>query len=114
MDKKTLAKMNSDLEARRSAKFGRRIDDGAFDGIEKVISKRRKQGGLGFGADVVSRDKEDRAELLADIQPHDLLKFGIIKLQFFNSIAPSGKISRLLWNKTQQFLPSNLPARAVP
>jgi len=54
------------------------ICGGAFDGIEKVISKRKTQRGIGFGAPVVSKTKEDKAELLSDIQPHDLLKFGII------------------------------------
>ena len=54
------------------------ICGGAFDGIEKVISKRKTQRGIGFGASVSSKEKEDKAELLRDIQPHDLLKFGII------------------------------------
>ncbi len=54
------------------------ICGGAFDGIEKVISKRKTQRGIGFGAPVASKEKEDKAALLADVQPHDLLKFGII------------------------------------
>lgn len=54
------------------------ICGGAFDGIEKVISKRKTQKGIGFGSEVVSKTKQDKAELLSDIQPHDLLKFGII------------------------------------
>lgn len=54
------------------------ICGGAFDGIEKVISKRKTQKGIGFGSAVLSREKENKAELLSDIQPHDLLKFGII------------------------------------
>ena len=54
------------------------ICGGAFDGIEKVISKRKTKSGIGFGSNVVSKENEDKAALLADIQPHDLLKFGII------------------------------------
>ncbi len=54
------------------------ICGGAFDGIEKVISKRKTQKGIGFGSELSSLDKKDQAELLSDIQPHDLLKFGII------------------------------------
>ncbi len=54
------------------------ICGGAFDGIERVVSKRKTQNGIGFGSEVSSKSTEDKAELLADIQPHDLLKFGII------------------------------------
>ncbi len=54
------------------------ICGGAFDGIEKVVSKRKTQNGIGFGSEVSSKSKEDKEALLADIQPHDLLKFGII------------------------------------
>jgi len=54
------------------------ICGGAFDGIEKVVSKRKTKNGIGFGSDVSSKKNEDKFELLADIQPHDLLKFGII------------------------------------
>ncbi len=54
------------------------ICGGAFDGIEKVVSKRKTKNGIGFGSDVSSKSTEDKAELLSDIQPHDLLKFGII------------------------------------
>ncbi len=54
------------------------ICGGAFDGIEKVISKRKTKKGIGFGSEISSKEKEDKAELLADVQPHDLLKFGII------------------------------------
>ena len=53
------------------------ICGGAFDGIEKVISKRKTQKGIGFGSEIASKN-EDKAALLSDIQPRDLLKFGII------------------------------------
>jgi ATP-dependent Clp protease ATP-binding subunit ClpX len=54
------------------------ICGGAFAGLEKIISQRGKGSAIGFGADV--RDDEQRAvgELLREIEPEDLLKFGLI------------------------------------
>lgn len=54
------------------------ICGGAFAGLEKIISQRGKGSAIGFGADV--RDDDDRAvgELLMEIEPEDLLKFGLI------------------------------------
>lgn len=54
------------------------ICGGAFDGIEKLVDNRTGGRGLGFGAEVRRADDLDRTKLLQDIQPHDLLKFGII------------------------------------
>ncbi len=54
------------------------ICGGAFDGIDKVISKRTAKGGIGFEAQLSSKEKANITELLKAIQPHDLLKFGII------------------------------------
>lgn len=54
------------------------ICGGAFDGIEKLVDSRTGGRGLGFGAEVRRADDLDRTKLLQDIQPHDLLKFGII------------------------------------
>jgi len=54
------------------------ICGGAFDGIDKIIEKRSGAGTLGFGADVKSREKRNVGEVLADIRPEDLLKFGLI------------------------------------
>ena len=55
------------------------ICGGAFDGIDKIIEKRNGAGSMGFGADVKSRDtKKNVGEVLADIRPEDLLKFGLI------------------------------------
>lgn len=54
------------------------ICGGAFDGIEKIIQKRSGKQGLGFGASVTSRKEADISELLAKIEPHDLMKFGLI------------------------------------
>lgn len=54
------------------------ICGGAFDGIEKIIKNRTGKQGLGFGAEVASKKDEDVSKLLAKIEPHDLMKFGLI------------------------------------
>ena len=54
------------------------ICGGAFDGLDKIIAKRTDKSALGFGADVQSKQKKDVGKLFAQVQPHDLLKFGII------------------------------------
>ncbi len=54
------------------------ICGGAFDGIDKIIEKRSGGGGMGFGSEVRSKEKRNVGEVLADIRPEDLLKFGLI------------------------------------
>ena len=54
------------------------ICGGAFDGLDKIIEKRTDKSQLGFGADVRSKQKRDVGALFKQVQPHDLLKFGII------------------------------------
>ena len=54
------------------------ICGGAFDGLDKIIEKRTDKSALGFGADVRSKQKKDVGALFKQVQPHDLLKFGII------------------------------------
>ena len=54
------------------------ICGGAFDGLDKIIEKRTDKSSLGFGAEVKSRQKKDVGALFKQVQPHDLLKFGII------------------------------------
>jgi ATP-dependent Clp protease ATP-binding subunit ClpX len=51
---------------------------GAFDGLEKVIRNRSEKGGIGFGAEVKSRDAESTADTLKNVEPEDLIKFGLI------------------------------------
>ncbi len=51
---------------------------GAFDGLDKVIRNRTEQAGIGFGAEVKSRDSKDVSENLRMIEPEDLIKFGLI------------------------------------
>ena len=54
------------------------ICGGAFDGLDKVIEKRTGKQGIGFGAEVKSKINKDTSELLKQVEPHDVLKFGII------------------------------------
>jgi len=54
------------------------ICGGAFDGIDKLISARTGNKNMGFGAEVRSKDKKQIGELLRQILPEDLLKFGLI------------------------------------
>jgi len=54
------------------------ICGGAFDGLEKIIEKRLDKKGIGFGAEIESKRERDVGRLLKEVQPHDLLKFGII------------------------------------
>ena len=54
------------------------ICGGAFDGLEKIIEKRLDQKSIGFGANVQGRKDKDLSRILHEVQPHDILKFGII------------------------------------
>lgn len=55
------------------------IVGGAFDGLEKVIRARSEKGGMGFGAEVRSKDdRKSITRVLRDVQPEDLIKFGLI------------------------------------
>ena len=54
------------------------ICGGAFDGLEKIIERRLDQKSIGFGADIQSKKEKDISKILHQVQPHDILKFGII------------------------------------
>ena len=52
---------------------------GAFDGLDKVIRARSEKAGIGFAAEVKSRDdRKDMTKVLRDVQPEDLIKYGLI------------------------------------
>jgi len=51
---------------------------GAFSGLEKIIGARGKGSSIGFGADVRSPDERTTGDLLKNVEPEDLLKFGLI------------------------------------
>ena len=54
------------------------ICGGAFDGLDKIIERRSDRSAIGFGSELKSKDSRDVGELFSLVQPHDLLKFGII------------------------------------
>ncbi len=55
------------------------ICGGAFSGLEKIIQNRSEKGGIGFGAEVKSKeDKKAIGQILLDAEPEDLIKFGLI------------------------------------
>lgn len=54
------------------------ICGGAFDGLDKIIEKRTRKSSIGFGADIQSKAEKDIGSLLKEIEPEDLLKFGLI------------------------------------
>ena len=54
------------------------ICGGAFDGLEKVIQQRTQKSGIGFSAEVVAKDSRGVGELLSEVEPEDLIKFGLI------------------------------------
>ena len=54
------------------------ICGGAFAGIEKIISKRSQKSSIGFGATVVAKEEKGIGEIMKQVQPEDLLKYGLI------------------------------------
>ena len=55
------------------------ICGGAFDGLEKIIRRRSEKGGIGFGAEVSSKDEgKSVSTLFKEVEPEDLIKFGLI------------------------------------
>ena len=54
------------------------ICGGAFAGLEKIIAQRRQGTSIGFGAEVRGPDERKTGEILRDLEPEDLLKFGLI------------------------------------
>jgi ATP-dependent Clp protease ATP-binding subunit ClpX len=54
------------------------ICGGAFDGVDKIIEHRLDKRALGFGAEIQSKKERNVGQLMAEIQPQDLLKYGII------------------------------------
>ena len=54
------------------------ICGGAFDGLDKIIESRLDRKSMGFGAELKSKNDVDESKILREVQPHDILKFGII------------------------------------
>ena len=60
------------------------IVGGAFDGLDKIIQARVGKKSMGFGADIKSSTENTMGQLLKELQPEDLLKFGLIPEIFKN------------------------------
>jgi len=54
------------------------ICGGAFDGLEKVIQNRTEKSGIGFAASVHSKSEKRAADMFREVEPEDLIKFGLI------------------------------------
>jgi ATP-dependent Clp protease ATP-binding subunit ClpX len=54
------------------------ICGGAFDGLEKIIRNRSEKVGIGFSANLVKREDKEIGKVLSDVEPEDLIKFGLI------------------------------------
>lgn len=54
------------------------ICGGAFDGLAKIIGERSEKGGIGFSASVKNKSEEATAAVLQDVEPSDLVRFGLI------------------------------------
>ena len=61
------------------------ICGGAFAGLDKIIAGRNSGAGIGFGANVRDPDERNISELLVDLEPEDLIKFGLI-LEFIGRL----------------------------
>src|SRR5207244_2045511 len=70
------------------------ICGGAFAGIEKIIESRIGHKGVGFGADIRRSDEKDLGNILAQVFPEDLLKFGLIP-EFVGRLPVIGPVSNL-------------------
>ena len=51
---------------------------GSFDGLDKIIEKRVSKGSVGFGADIVSKKDIKKDQIFSQVEPDDLIKFGLI------------------------------------
>ena len=54
------------------------ICGGAFEGLDKIVERRVSNKSMGFGAEIKSRKERNQGELLALVEPDDLLRFGLI------------------------------------
>jgi len=54
------------------------ICGGAFDGLDKVIERRVSKSSIGFGSEVYSKNDVDKDEIMAQVEPDDLIHYGLI------------------------------------
>jgi ATP-dependent Clp protease ATP-binding subunit ClpX len=79
------------------------ICGGAFAGLDKIIESRVGKGGVGFGADVRRSDEKDVGQLLEQVLPEDLLKFGLIP-EFVGRLPVTGVVHNLDRSALQRIL----------
>jgi ATP-dependent Clp protease ATP-binding subunit ClpX len=70
------------------------ICGGAFVGLEKIVEQRTGHQGLGFKADVKAREEKNLITVLSQVQPQDLIKFGLIP-EFVGRLAVVGALGEL-------------------
>lgn len=54
------------------------ICGGAFDGLDKIVKSRSEKSGIGFSASLKENDNTSKDKVLSQVQPHDLVRFGLI------------------------------------
>lgn len=54
------------------------ICGGAFEGLEKIIEERGEKSGIGFGASIKEKTSKDSSEVIQNVEPHDLVKYGMV------------------------------------
>lgn len=79
------------------------ICGGAFDGLERIIEKRVASGSIGFGAEIVEKNKDDYDALLKQVQPEDLVKFGLIP-EFIGRVPVDVELSSMTVEALKQIL----------
>ena len=70
------------------------ICGGAFSGLDEVVQKRHGKSSMGFGAEIQSKERKDIGELLAMVQPEDLIKYGLIP-EFIGRLPVTATLSEL-------------------
>ena len=70
------------------------ICGGAFAGLEDIVEQRIGRGGVGFGADIVNPNDKNIGELFDQVQPEDLMKFGLIP-EFIGRLPVIGSVAHL-------------------
>ena len=70
------------------------ICGGAFVGLDKIIEKRTRKASMGFGADIKSRQERNIGDVLAQVQPEDLIKYGMIP-EFVGRLPVSASLHQL-------------------
>ena len=91
------------------------ICGGAFDGLEDIISRRVGSGSVGFGAEIKSRSDRDNGDLLRQVVPADLIKYGLIP-EFIGRLPVLSAVHPLDVDDLVKILqePRNAPGQAVP